>query len=57
MKQNVVYGVSKATLQRGQRHWMPDDAFMSRNMCYATTQQMEIVDNECYGYVPENLNY
>jgi hypothetical protein len=31
----------------------PNNALMSRNVCYATTQQMEIVNNECYGCVPE----
>ena len=53
MKQNEVYGVSMATLQAGQSQ-MPDDTFMSRNVCYATTQHMDIIDNECYGCVPEN---
>ena len=49
-----MYGVSMATVQAEQRPQMPDDALMSRNVCYATTQGMEIVDNECYGRcVPE----
>ena len=45
MKHNEVYGVSMATVKAGQPQ-MPDDAFMSRNVCYATAQHMEIVDNE-----------
>ena len=52
----MVYGLSMATLQaERQQPQMPDDALMSRNVCYATTQHnvMEIVDNECYGCVPE----
>ena len=54
MKENVVYGVSVAALQEErQQPQMPDDTLMSRNVCYATTQHMEIVDNECYGRVPE----
>ena len=54
MKENEVYDVSMATLQaERQQPLMPDDALMSRNVCYATTQHMEIVDNECYGCVPE----
>ena len=52
MKQNEVYGVSMATQRAGQSQ-MPGNALMSRNVCYATTQHMEIVDNECYGCVPE----
>ena len=52
MKQNEVYGVSMATQRAGQSQ-MPGDALMSRNVCYATTQHMDIVDNECYGCVPE----
>ena len=54
MKENEVYGVSMAALQvERQQALMPDDALMSRNVCYATTQHMEIVDNECYGCVPD----
>jgi hypothetical protein len=54
MKENEVYGVSMATLQAERRQpQMPDDVLMSRNVCYATTQHMEIVDNDCYGCVPE----
>jgi hypothetical protein len=56
MKENEVYGVSMATLQaERQQPQMPDDALMSRNIivCYATTQHMEIVHNECYGCAPE----
>ena len=54
MKENEVYGVSMATLQaKRQQPQMPDDALMSRNVCYAATQHKEIVDNECYGCVPE----
>ena len=52
MKKNEVYGVSTAIQQAEQQLQMPDDALMSRNVCYATTQHMEIVDNECYGCVP-----
>ena len=53
MKENEI---SMATLQAKQ--WQPQmpefkDALMSRNVCYATTQHMEIVDNECYSCVPE----
>ena len=49
-----MYGVSMATVQAEQRPQIPDDALMSsRNVCYATTQHMKIVDNECYGCVPE----
>ena len=52
MKENEVYGVPMATIQA---EWpqIRDDALMSRTVCYATTQNMEIVDNECYGSVPE----
>ena len=54
MKENEVYGVSMATLQvERQQPLMPDDALMSKNVCYATTH-MEIVDNECYGCVPDD---
>ena len=54
MKENEGYGVAMAiqALQAGQPQMsMPDDTFMSRNVCYATAQHMEIVDNECYGCV------
>ena len=54
MKENEVYGVSMATLQaKRQQPQMPDDALMSRNVCYATIQHKKIVDNECYSCVPE----
>ena len=46
MKENEVYGVSMETVRAG-RPQMQDDALMSRNVCYVTTQHMEIVDNEC----------
>ena len=56
MKENEVYGVSMATLQAGQQPQMPDNILMSRNVCYATTQHMdmEMVDNECYASMIEN---
>ena len=53
MKENEVYGVSTATIRAGQPQIQDDNALMSRNVCYATAQHMEIVDNECYGSVPE----
>ena len=52
MKENEIYGVSMATVQAGQPQ-MQYNALMSGYVCYATTQHMEIVDNECYGSVPE----
>ena len=56
MKENEVYGVSMAALQaERQQPLMPDDALMSRNVCYAITQHMEIVDmNAIYSCIPEN---
>ena len=54
MKENEVYGVSMAIVQTG-RPQMQDDTFMSRNACYATTQHMEIIDNECYGLKTLNI--
>ena len=58
MKENEIYGVSMAALQaKRQQPLMPDvdDALMSRNVCYATTQHMEIVDNECYGHSVQHM--
>ena len=52
MKENEVYGVSMTTVQARQPQ-MQDNTMMSTNVCYAKTQHMEIVDNECYGCVPE----
>ena len=51
MKENEVYGVSMAILQAGQQPLIPDDTLMNRNVCYATAQHMEIVDDECYASV------
>ena len=53
MKKNEVYGASMAILEAGRQPQIPDDTLMSRNVCYATTQHIETVDNECYGSVPE----
>ena len=53
MKENEVYGVSMAILEAGRQPQIPDDTLMSRNVCYATTQHMEIVDDECYASVLE----
>ena len=55
MKENEVYGVSMTTLQAGQQPQMPNNILMSRNVCYATTQHMdmEMVDNECYASMIE----
>ena len=55
MKENEVYGVSMAILQAGQQPQIPesDGTLMSRNVCYTTTQHMEIIDNECYASVLE----
>ena len=30
---------------------------MHRNICYVTARHMEIVDNECYGSVPESTQH
>ena len=50
---NEVYGVSTSTLQAGRQQQVPGNSFMSRNVCYATTQHMELVDDECYASIPE----
>ena len=44
MKENEVYGVSIATVPPGQPQ-MQDNTLMSRNVCYVTTQHMEMVGN------------
>ena len=49
MKKNEVYGVSMAA---GQPQ-IQDNTLMSKNVCYVTTQHMEMVGNECYSCVSE----
>ena len=53
MKENEVYGVSMVTIP-GQPQTQ-DSTLMSTNVCYATTQQVEIVGNECYGSATQDI--
>ena len=51
MKENEVYCVSMA-MPPGQ---LKKEVLMSRNVCYATTQDVHTTDNVNYVCVPENI--
>ena len=53
-KGNEAYGVSMATVPGRPQTGLQDYTQMSRNPCYATTQHIEIVGNECYSCVAES---
>ena len=58
-KENEAYCVSMATGagQPGPAHLQQadiDDTLIDRNPCYVTTQNIEVVDNECYDCVPRD---
>ena len=58
-KENEAYvSVSMATLdlagQPQALYLQTGDTQISRNPCYATTQHIEVVDNECYDRAPES---
>ena len=55
MKENEIYGVSMATVpEQPHEARLQKNTLMSRNPCYAATQHVEMVDNECYDYAPKS---